>query len=102
MDALTLTLTLLGRVSFLLIRQEYWLFLHPPPPAEVTGKRGVGRLKELGRGLVVGGMFAMGWEALLTLAADHSLEPHAVIISIIQTELKMLDFFSKIISFFRQ
>jgi hypothetical protein len=68
----------------------------------VTGKRkrGVGRLKELGRGLVVGGMFAMGWEALLT--ADPSLEPHAVIISIIQTELKMLDFFSKIISFFRQ
>ena len=59
--------------------------MHPPPPAEVTGKRkmGVGRLKELGRGLVVGGMFAMGWEALLTLAADPSLEPH------IQTELKM-------------
>lgn len=51
---------------------------------------------------MVGGMFAMGWEALLTLAADPSLEPHAVIISIIQTELKMLDFFSKIISFFRQ
>ena len=49
---------------------------------------------------MVGGMFAMGWEALLTLAADPSLEPHAVIISIIQTELKMLDFFSKIISFF--